>query len=328
MAGTQIRSIRTTNVVNGSNTYEIVTTCIVKGTLSDVNIFVHNLVTDDDPKDDTLLRVAQVADFTEYLTDRDDAVAASAETWRASSVLLKFKDIETANAAWKELESRINTLVEQVDAFNDEFDTDGLGDITVFPATDPSELAALITAYEETAEPITDAVDARDTQQLTCTQAEADLVVVQERLTEAEGDLANYLTIQADVGNVNTSLPSISGAIAAAATQARVETLASSASALEITGINAQHSLIDAQITLFNVQNSALSTAQTGPINSAVATLQARVIALTTEKSGLVTTINACAITMATLDAVVDAARAAQTAALADVVAACATFTP
>jgi hypothetical protein len=107
-----------------------------------------------------------------------------------------------------------------------------------------------------------------------------------------------------------------------------VETLASSASALEITGINAQHSLIDAQITLFNVQNSALSTAQTGPINSAVATLQARVIALTTEKSGLVTTINACAITMATLDAVVDAARAAQTAALADVVAACATFTP
>jgi len=328
MAGTQTTSVRNTITVDGTNVYEIVTTCTVAGTLADTGIFLLTINTPVDPKDDTLLRVIEVADISEFGTDRDAAVADSQLAWRAASLTLQFGDIETANAAWKEVESRITALVNQIDAYNDEFETPLGGSVTVYPTIDLSEKTALIDAYDATAEPITDAEAARDAQQLICTQLSSDLATVNDRLAEAETDLTLYLRIQAEVGNVNTSLPSISAAVAAANTQTRAEVTASAASAGEKLSIEVQLSAIDAQITLFNVQTAALNTTQTGPITAAVGTLQNRVTSLVTQKSALSTQLLACNSEVASLQAVVDVARAARETALAEVLEACPTFTP
>ena len=328
MAGTQTVSVRDTLVVEGSNIYEIVTTCSIPGTLPDTGIFLLSIVTPEDPKDDTLIRVIEVADITEFQTDRDAAVVAGEPSWRAAAVTLQFDDIETANAAWKEVESRISTLVEQGDAFNEEFETAPGGDTTVYPTVDLSEKNALITTFENTAQPVTDAEDARNDKQLECTQLTSDLVVVEDRLQEAETDLALYLQIQAEVGNVNTALPAISASITAANTQTRAEVILSAASTLEKSSIEVQLSAIDAQIITFNTQNSALNTTQTGPITSAVGTLQSRVTSLVTQKSNLSTQVLACNSEVAALQATVDTARTARETALADVIAVCPEFSP
>lgn len=328
MAGTQTTSVRDTLTVEGSNVYEIVTTCNVAGTLPDTSIFLLSIVTVDDPKDDTLERVIEVADISEFSTDRDAAIAAGDASWRAAALTLQFEDIETANAAWKEVESRITTLVNQVDAFNDEFETALGGDVTVYPTVDLSEKNALIDAFNNTAQPITDAEEVRDEKQLKCTQLTSDLDVVEERLQEAETDLALYLRVQSEVGNVNTSLPPISAAIAAANTQTRVEVGLSAASALEKSSIEVQLTAIDAQLTAFNVQTSALNTTQTGPITSAVGTLQNRVTTLVTQKSSLSTQLITCSSEIAALQATVDTTRTARETALANVIAVCPDFTP
>jgi len=290
--------------------------------------FLLTITTPEDPKDDVLFRVIEVADVPEYLTNRDDAIAAGVSLWRAAAVTLQFEDIETANAAWKEVESRISTLVDQTDAFDEEFSTAAGGDITVYPTVDLSEKNALISAYEDTAQPITEAEDERNAKQLKCTQLDSDLAVVADRLTEAETDLALYLRIQAEVGNVNIALPAINPVIASANAQARAEVNLSAASALEKSSIEVQHAAIDAQITLFTVQNTALNSTQTGPINSAVATLQNRVTSLVTDRSSITTQTLVCNSEVAALQAVVNTARTARETALAAVIAVCPEFTP
>lgn len=328
MAGTQTSSVRSTAVVAGTNKYIIVTTCTVAGTLPDANIFLLSIVTPDDPKDDTLVRVVAVADITEYLTNRDAAVTAGSPFWRSQAVTLRFDDIETANAAWKELESRINKFVTQVDEYDSEFSTTGSGDVTVYPTADQSEKNARLAAYEATATPITDAEDARDTGQAACTQLTRDLAVTEDRLQEANADLTLYLQIQASVGGVNSSMPSIETTISTANAQARAETGASAASTGEKTGIEVQHAAVDTQLTLFTVQNTALNTVQTGSVTTAVSTLQSRVTTLTTSKSTLLTQLNTCNAAVASLEATVDATRTARETALADVIAVCPGFTP
>lgn len=328
MAGTQTNSIRSTTVVDGSNKYVIVTTCTVAGTLPDTNVFLLAISTANDPKDDVLLRVIEVADIGEYLTDRDDAIDAGSVYWRAPSMTLQFDDIETANAAWKEVESRLSTLVEQVDAYNDEFETEGTGDVTVYPTADLSEKKALEEAFLATAEPITDAETARDEQQAKCTLLEASLGVTQERLEEAQTDLTRYLQAQAEVGGVSTALPSINAAISTANTQARVETALSAASDLEKSSIAVQYNAIDVQLSLFTTQNSALATTLSGPIAAAVAALQSRVTSLTSDKSTTLNAMNVCSAEVAALEGEVDAARAARETALANVLAVCPNSTP
>lgn len=328
MAGTQTTSVRSTTVINGSNQYEIVTTCNVAGTLPDRGIFLLAINEVEDPKDDTLERVIEVADISEYLTDRDDAITAGQGFWRSASVTLRFSDIETANAAWKELESRISTLVDQVDAFNDEFETSGTGDVTVYPTVDLSEITARKDAYTATLEPITEAEEARDEKQLECTQLETDLATVEDRLQEAEADLAIYLQVQASTTTVSGALPTISTNIANASAQARTLVTASGASASEISDINAQLSLIDNNVDSLNTQSAALTAVVTGTIASTVSTLQARVSSLTSERNSIRTQLNECSVEIAELQAAVTAARTARDDALAAVIEVCPDFTP
>lgn len=328
MAGTQTTSIRSSSIVNGTRQYEITTTCTTVGTLADEGIFLLSVVNVEDPKDDALARVISIADIAAYKLNRDQAINAGDAYWRSSSVTLRFGDIETANAAWKELESRVTTLVKQVDAFNTEFSTPGAGSVTTHPAVDQSVINELETAYYASLQPITDAEEVRDTEQLACTAREVELSVVEDRLKEAEADLATYVSIQASLGNVNTNLPSIHATIVASVTQAKIEVEASAATSSEKSSIAAQLSGVLTQATLFAAQNTGLNSILIGSLAAVVSTLHARITSLTAERNTLRTQLTMCAIEMAELNAAVNAARAARDTALADVLTVCPDFTP
>jgi chromosome segregation ATPase len=328
MAGTQIRFQRSTVVVSGTNTYEIIATCIIAGTLPDTNIFLLDIITVDDPKDDTLVRVVQVADTVEFVTDRDDAITAGDTMWRSPAVTLRFDDIETANAAAKELSSRVNTLVETVDTYNEEFETIGTGEVTTYPIVDPSLLTALTEDYTNSLQPVTDAETARDEQQETCTQLNADLLVIEDRLEEAQGDLALYQSIQAKLTGSASIISSVDSALGPLVTATRNKVTLSAATPTEKTEIEVELQNMDAQLVTNGLEITNLENLNTNEVATTVATLQTRASTLSGDRNAKILEISQCSAAVASLQGELDAARATRDAALAAVVEVCPEFVP
>jgi len=328
MAGTQVRMDRTTTTSNGTNTYEIVATCTVKGTLPDSAIFLLQINTASDPKDDTLVRVVEIADTTLANTNRSAQIAAGNTTWRSNTVLLRYNDIETANAAWQELSARINTLVEQVDTYLAEYSTLPEGQTIVYPRVDPTIEAQLKAEYESAAAAVTTAEAARDAEATDCTQLKKDITVLEDRLTEAQSDLATYTTIQAQLTVFLSTYQTVQPSLSSCVNTVRVINSTSTTPGSAKTDIEAQLTAQDAQLVTFNNNNANTAALRSGPVSSAVSTLQARVASLTTQRNTAQTQYNQCVTRSATLQGAVDAARTARNAALAAVRAVCPDFVP
>jgi len=328
MSGTQVRMDRSTTKVNGLNKYQILATCTVKGTLPDAAIFLLQINTATDPKDDSLIRVAQIADTTVADTSRTAQIAAGLTTWRSNSVLLQYDDIETGNAAWKELSGRINALVQQVDTYLDEFSTLPAGQTIVYPNVDPTTEAALKSTYATSAAAVTTAEEARDAEIADCSNLKNDIDVIEERLLEAQSDLTVYTLVQAQLTNSIVTYQSIQPTMATAVNTVRIVNSSSSASASEKAAIDTQLSVLDAQGVTFTATNSNLAALRAGPVSTAVSTLQSRVATLTTNRNTSQAEYNRCVARAATLQGQVDAARTARDAALAAVRAVCPTFIP
>ena len=214
MAGTQVRMVRViTDNSDPAKRYSITSTCIVPGTLTDTGIFVLSIPTPSDPKDDGFTRLITVQDVNSFLTDRDDAIQEGADYWRSPTSTLYFADIETANAAWKELSNRITALVNSVDSYNVEFSTPPGGSVVTYPTTDTGDKDLLIAAFEATAQPIADAEEARDAKIIACTKIKDNIDVTQARLNEAEADLANYNNLYPRTTLLSGNLLSIRGTL-------------------------------------------------------------------------------------------------------------------
>ena len=259
MAGTQVKVTRDINVsAEADKRYRIQATCVVAGDLTDTSIFLLDINNVDDPKDDTLNRVIDIADVDESLNDRDAAIAAGDATWRSPSLTLLFADIETALAAWHEFSSRINKLVELVDDYNTDFATPGTGEVVVYPTADTSAKNELIAAYEATAEPLADATTARDEKALECTQLETDLDTVQARLIEAEADASAYSDLFAQSTVLNGAYPGIYNSINVDNASIRSNSTTSDATEIQKDTIESFNLSIDSQLVAFTAQNTAL----------------------------------------------------------------------
>lgn len=323
-----MRMDRSTIVVDGTNKYQVIATCVVKGTLPDISIFLLDINTADDPKDDTMARVVAVADIDIYKTDRDTAVASGDALFRSPSVTLQFDNLDTANAGQKELKARINTLVGEIDAFLTEFETTAAGEIVTYPTVDPSVKTQRIDDYTATLAPITAAEEARDTEQAACTLLETNLSTVEERLSEAQADLAALIPIQSGLSNSTTTLVSVQATLGGDRTSIRTFNSASSASTSEKADIETELVSMDAQLVLFAAENTSLSSLNTGAVTTLVGTLQTRVASLSSQRTALQTDLNKCNRDVSELQAAVDSARATRDAALASVLAVCPDFTP
>jgi len=328
MAGTIVRMDRSTITVDGTNKYEIIATCDVKGTLPDTAIFLLEIQTRTDPRDDTLVRVVQIADTTVVNTDRDAVIGSGGTRWRSSTVLLQYSDIETANTAWKELSGRINTLVANVDTFLTEFETGVHNETIVYPTADQTTKDALIAAYLATRAAVTEATTARDAEQAECNNLKKDIDNTTLRLNDAIPDLDRYTLAQAQLTAYSSSLNSIQPSLTSIVGIIRTLNATSSATGAEIASIEAQLLSANAQLTAFSTTNAGVAFLLIGPIGTAVSILQSRVTTLTSQRSTLITQYNACTARVATLQATLDAARATRDAALASARVVCPDYVP
>ena len=326
MSGTQVQYVRSVVTVDGDNKFKIEATCSIAGSLPDTNIFVLSMTQEFDPKSDSLLRVAAIQDFETYLDDRDDALREGFITWRSRTAILFYDDLTTANAAAKELSSRVNALVEDQDINLAEFATGTGGELITYPVTDPSVKQELIDNANATNDAVAPLEEARDEELAKCTALENSLAITEERLLEAQGDLANIGNVISALSPISTALISSYGTANTAAGQIRTLNAASSASTSEKSDIETQIVNLDAALLTWTTQNTALSNVIATDLANTQSTLQSRVATLSSERNATLTQITQCNADLASAEGALDAARDARDAALANVLAICPDF--
>jgi len=328
MAGTQVNQTRKAVIVEGTSKYSITTTCTVAGTLQDTHIFLLDIITDTDPKDDILNRVIEIADLTTYPTDRDLAVAQNTGAWRSSSVTLIYSDVATANAAWKEFSNRINTLVKNTDVYYIEFETITEGQLITYPTADESAQTAVKAAYAATLPTLTAAQEALTEHAAECVQLDKDLASIESQLATANADTTTYVSIQASLTAITASDNFNYGTLVTNQILLRTESGSSEATTAQKASIETILISNDAALVQFSTQNAAQATLLTGSVAAAVSTAQARVTSLTQQKNTKLVELNNCHIESSKLQAQVITAISATEVALAAVVAICPDFTP
>jgi hypothetical protein len=328
MPGTQITQTRQPVAVDTGTKFQVAATCTLAGTLPGLEIFVRQVVTVDDPKDDTFLRVAGVTDFTDYGTDREASISSSEFIYRASAVTLTYDDVTTATAAWNELSSRINTLVTEYDAYISVFLTPSTGAITTYPTVDPSEKQALIDTYKASLAAVTSAEDARDADLIECEQKQFELESLQSQLADAQSDVAALTPIVSATAVLNAAYPSSTTTVSSANSAANALVVSSTATAGEKSLIQAQLSAVDVAANALTVDNASLSSDVYTPLLALLGSLQTRVASLQTEVTAKQLEANDCARNLAVLQGSVDQARSQRDADLAAIRAVCPDFNP
>lgn len=114
------------------------------------NIFVHKIIAPTDPKADTFLRVANVADLTTLPLGREVAVGLGQLLYMTTAFTVIYDDIATASQAKTLIQQRVDNLIADWHAYNEQF----LAPLNAPPLPDPqtySEIPFPLTASEEAA---------------------------------------------------------------------------------------------------------------------------------------------------------------------------------
>lgn len=330
MPGTKVSSARNPTVIDGVGKYEIIATCIVPGTLPDTGIFLLSITDPAGPKSDVLVRVIELGDTAAYNNNRDNAISAGDVQWRSAEVRLQFDDIETANAAQKELSQRINNLVNNFDITNAEFTV--VNEIITYPTVDASAETEAKNNYVAARTASETAATARDLELTECNVTEADLTTIQTRLADANSDYATLLV--AHTALLNVAYPSYlahRNNVNANTISASSQVNGSSATPAEKTNITTTLSNIQLELQVMDATNTTLNTSITAPSNSTGAllgVLQARITSLTSDATSKDLELRQCRATLTKAQGTYDAAQATENAALAAVRVLCPDFDP
>jgi hypothetical protein len=203
---------RHVELVTGANEQFVITSLMVSATIPDqlphLNVFVVTIVDPDDPKQDTLARVARIADLTTIPIGRTAGIITPGPTgpeYLAASSTNFFDTLETGNDAAVAFKDRVNQLIEDWITFRTEFNApDPTPAQYILPVVDPSQKAALIEAY---------ALAKQDAyqKQLIKTEADAELTRTQADYTYKQSLLPDLDTAVASAGvNENEMLAVIS----------------------------------------------------------------------------------------------------------------------
>jgi len=85
------------------------------------NVFVHQIVAPTDPKQDTFLRVANVADLTTLPQGRESALSSGKTIYLSANFVVIYDDIATANQAKLLIQQRVDNLIADWHAYNEQF---------------------------------------------------------------------------------------------------------------------------------------------------------------------------------------------------------------
>ena len=333
MSGTIVTQNRYARNTDTGTKYEISAVCTASGPPPDQHIFVFQITDFDDPKNDTFFRVADSNDFLNIGADRNEVLennttVEGAFLYRTTSNTQAYDSVDLANGAWQALSSRINDLVLEYDTYINFFLTPPEGAVTTYPTVDESTKAALIADYEASLPAVDAAEAARDAENIACEALQLEYKTMQERLTEAQSDLAAMTPITSSLGASAPSLSVIGASLSA--------TFASLTSQVAGSGASAgDKSAMDATIASGNTQVSALSTTANSvtndvynPLVTFQSTLQTRAASLQSDVTAMTLEVNDCILQVATLQAAVDTARNTRDEALVAVRAVCVDYVP
>jgi len=209
---------RRTTVVGayGGAEYAIETYVSDRGDLSDSGVFLMEIVSETDPTQDVLARVASVADLSTYVMDRVVAVRGGSRYFRASVVRVSYTDLNVAKTAVDVMEDFINRLVTAVQSFNTDFSTSNeLGPpleyaTLEFPLIDDAIEARLVGDIETAAAGVVSVESSITAQEAQCAVYRAEISSITAQVQE----LRSVETLLNDLANqVNTSVASLSSLI-------------------------------------------------------------------------------------------------------------------
>jgi hypothetical protein len=194
MAFTYSEQIRKVTLPLAAPLYEIVMQVTDAGDLPDAGVFVMAANIPEDPKSDTLARVATIADMEALVLDRPTALLENAEGitpyYRSAQLTVRYDSLTTAVAAKDVLKSRVDELVSDWQTYLGKFVADGLVhsgtlypiDITEHPRYNQDAYSLLVKAY-------VDALATEADAKTTLDEAAADYKTATDAATAATADV-------------------------------------------------------------------------------------------------------------------------------------------
>jgi len=234
-------------------------------------VFVMSLVSRNDPKDDTLARVARIADLTTLPLGRVAALASNSGTgfeYLEPTAVTKYTTLTEAISAQTAIKDRVNALITDWITFNADFNApDPTPENITLPTVDPSQKDALIAAYKAAKEDRYDkglvAVDAAAEQtdaQTLYTSLQADVTTIAGLQTTATQLLSDFSTAQLDyqtLYNAGTVY------IAAASTSACAATFAAATTTFQAAvsyALGTKDPILTSQLATFTAFVSSIGT--------------------------------------------------------------------
>jgi hypothetical protein len=208
-----LKQERHVELVPGANELFVITnemfSAVIPDQLPHLNVFVIAVADEEDAKQDTLARVANIADLTLIPIGRDAGIAAPGPNgieFLSQACTVSYTTLETANDAATAFVDRVNALIEGWITFRTEFNApDPTPASYTLPHVDPSQKEALIAAY-------TAAKQAGYTQLQVKNEADA-------ALTRANADYAYKQSLLPGVATILTGATKVQGELAAVITQ-------------------------------------------------------------------------------------------------------------
>jgi hypothetical protein len=340
---TLVSQLRDSTVTDAVARFEVITTVTDRGDLPDLGAFVLEIIDTSDPKQDELLRVADVGDLTEYRIDRSQAVLFGELYYREATVTKVYDAIQDAINAKDFIQEELNQLAADWQQFITDFQANP-AEMLAFPVADVGVLTPLIETYNET-------VALRQQQQTDVVEKTAECAEID--LLRAQAD-ADVLAAQASLDALNVGkagLVAASGAMGVFATEVKTGTqpeieLAFTAWDTEEPGLagvktltngsllgplsgsfRAYYPTLQTAVTTFDQEIAAASAAITA-LDAQIATQTAAVGAAEGAQTGAAAAAAACSAELVSMQAVLDELETLEQQQLNTIVALCPTFTP
>lgn len=203
---------RHVELVPGAAQSFVVTNELVSAVIPDqlphLNTFVILVADPADPTQDTLTRVANIADLSLVPIGRDAGIAAPGPNgieFLSQTSTSRYDTLETANDAATAFQDRVNALIEGWITFRTEFNApDPTPALYTLPRVDPSQLTALINAYAAAKQAGYTQLQVKTAADATFTAAQADytyksglvpgVATILTSVTKVQGELATVIT--------------------------------------------------------------------------------------------------------------------------------------
>lgn len=188
----------------------------IPGELPHLSVFLVNVVDPFDPKQDTLARVATLADLTLVPIGRDAGIAAPGPDgiqFLSASWIASYDTLETGLNAAQAFRDRVNKLVIDWQTFRIQFNAPSpTPAVYTFPATDTSPRATLINAYKAAKQDRYQKQLAKTAADTTLTRAQADNTYKQSLFSTLAPIVAAVTTNQSEMTQVIGFLTSLQAA--------------------------------------------------------------------------------------------------------------------